>query len=157
MPAVTCMLQHGPVLAQGTDPTGLGKEAVLAWIAAAAGVNAVRTSGGESKGVIDRKPLKKGSSDGFGLGLVALCLTFCKPFLGGEQKHLDRLDAGYYAQHAYRWALLPFSADVALHACLHCVACTQHTYQTSVCLWPATSVGCTSASVPTAWSDVPYQ
>ncbi|KAL3133458.1 hypothetical protein ABBQ38_007321 [Trebouxia sp. C0009 RCD-2024] len=87
---------------KGTEPAGLGKEAVLAWIAAAAGVNTVRTSGGESKGVIDRHPLRKGCGDGFALGLLAMCLSFCKPFLGGEQKHLDRLDVGYYAQHAYR-------------------------------------------------------
>ena len=64
----------------------------------------MRTSGGESKGVIDRQPLKRGSSDGFTLGLLAMCLLFCKPFLGGEQKHLDRLDVQYYAQHAYRYA-----------------------------------------------------
>lgn len=103
---IACVRHHGTYISwwQGTEPVGLGKEAVLAWIAAAAGVNTVRTSGGESKGVIDREPLKKGSSDGFTLGLLAMCLLFCKPFLGGEQKHLDRLDAGYYSQHAYRCA-----------------------------------------------------
>lgn len=87
---------------QGTEPAGIAKEAVLAWIAAAAGTSTVRTSGGESKGVIERQPLKHGSSDGFTLGLLSLCLLFCKPFLGGEQKHLDRLHASYYTDHAYR-------------------------------------------------------
>ena len=93
------------LLAQGTEPAGVAKEAVLAWIAAAAGTSTVRTSGGESKGAVDRQALKHGSGDGFMLGLLGLCLLFCKPFLGGEQKHLDRLDYAYYTQHAYRCAL----------------------------------------------------
>lgn len=115
-----CVMHNGICLSwwQGTQPVGLGREAVLAWIAAAGGVNTVRTSGGESKGVIDREPLKKGSSDGFTLGLLAMCLLFCKPFLGGEQKHLDRLDVGYYSQHAYRYACCTECLDVCAHVCL---------------------------------------
>ena len=107
---------------------GLGKEAVLAWIAAAAGVNTVRTSGGESKGVIDREPLKRGSSDGFTLGLVSMCLLFCKPFLGGEHKHLDRLDLGYYTQHAYRYACTLCTDVLHMYACnILCIAAQQDT------------------------------
>ncbi|DBA74342.1 hypothetical protein WJX77_011104 [Trebouxia sp. C0004] len=87
---------------KGTEPAGVAKEAVVAWISAAAGTSTVRTSGGESKGAIERAPLKHGSSDAFSLGLLGLCLLFCKPFLGGEQKHLDRLDISYYSQFAYR-------------------------------------------------------
>lgn len=115
-----CVMHNGICLCwwQGTEPVGLGREAVLAWIAAAGGVNTVRTSGGESKGVIDREPLKKGSSDGFTLGLLAMCLLFCKPFLGGEQKHLDRLDVGYYSQHAYRCACCTECLGVCAHVCL---------------------------------------
>ena len=69
---------------------------------AIAGTSTVRTSGGESKGAIEKAPLKHGSSDAFSLGLLGLCLLFCKPFLGSEQKHLDRLDVSYYSQNAYR-------------------------------------------------------
>lgn len=86
------------------EPAGVGKEAVLAWLAAAAGISTHRTAGGESRGAIERASLKHGCSDGFVLGLLGLCLTFCKPFLGGEQKFLDRLDPSYYAAHAYRCA-----------------------------------------------------
>lgn len=89
-------------VAQGTDPAGIAREAVLAWVAAAAGTSTVRTSGGETKGAVEKQPLKHGSSDGFNLGLLGLCLLFCKPFLGGEQKHLDRLDVSYYTEHADR-------------------------------------------------------
>lgn len=91
---------------QGTEPAGVAKEAVLAWFAAAAGTATVRTSGGETKGALDRRPLKYGSSDGFMLGLLGMCLLFCKPFLDGEQKHLDRLSVSYYRDHANRSSLL---------------------------------------------------
>ena len=86
------------------EPAGVGKEAVLAWLAAAAGISTHRTAGGESRGAIERASLKHGCSDGFVLGLLGLCLTFCKPFLSAEQKFLDRLDPGYYSVHAYRCA-----------------------------------------------------
>jgi len=99
---MTHKVKQAPGILQGTDPAGVAKEAVLAWISAAAGTSTVRTSGGESKGAIERAPLKHGSSDAFSLGLLGLCLLFCKPFLGGEQKHLDRLDVSYYSQYAYR-------------------------------------------------------
>jgi len=99
---MTLEVKQAPGILQGTDPAGVAKEAVLAWISAAAGTSTVRTSGGESKGAIERAPLKHGSSDAFSLGLLGLCLLFCKPLLGGEQKHLDRLDVSYYSQYAYR-------------------------------------------------------
>lgn len=102
---------------QGTEPAGIAKEAVLAWISAAAGTSTVRTSGGETKGVIEKQPLRLGSSDSFSLGLLGLCLSFCKPFLGGDQKHLDRLEVAYYSQHAYRCSLLPAATDVLDKAC----------------------------------------
>lgn len=96
------------------EPAGAGKEAVLAWIAAAAGISTYRTAGGESKGAIDRAPLQHGCSDGFVLGLLGLCLLFCKPFLGGDQKFLDRLDPSYYSQHAYRCELTSPLPECAL-------------------------------------------
>lgn len=87
------------------EPATAGKEAVLGWIAAAAGVSTHRTAGGESRGAVERAALRHGCSDGFVLGLLGMCLLFCKPFLGGEQKFLDRLNPSYYVQHAYRYVV----------------------------------------------------
>ena len=99
---------------QGTEPAGLAKEAVLSWLAAAAGTATVRTSGGETKGALDKQSVRQGSSDGFMLGLLGMCLLFCKPFLGGEQKHLDRLSVSYYSDHAYRCDLLPYLLSLSV-------------------------------------------
>lgn len=52
-----------------------------------------------------------GCSDGLAVGTSALCLRFCRPFLGGEEKFMARLDPGFYSQQAFRHAALP----MALH------------------------------------------
>ena len=80
----------------------MGKEAVLSYIAASIGTSTSRASGGETKGALAAGAVQGSSSDGFVLGLLGMCLIFCKPFLGGEQKFLDRLNPSYYSQHAYR-------------------------------------------------------
>ena len=84
------------------SPKGLGREALLAWLAAVAGQCQSRTAKGEGKHVIDQDVLS-GVSDRLALGAMALCLSFCKPFLGGEDKFLDKLDPGYYVAQAHRW------------------------------------------------------
>ena len=48
-----------------------------------------------------------GCSDGLAVGTSALCLRFCRPFLGGEEKFMARLDPGFYSQQAFRHAALP--------------------------------------------------
>ena len=84
------------------NPKGLGKEALLAWLAAVAGQCQSRTAKGEGKHVIDQDVLS-GVSDRLALGAMALCLSFCKPFLGGEDKFLDKLDPSFYVAQAHRW------------------------------------------------------
>ena len=51
--------------------------------------------------------LGAGCSDGLAVGTSALCLRFCRPFLGGEEKFMARLDPRFYRQQAFRHAALP--------------------------------------------------
>lgn len=90
-----------PCSALQVSPKGLGREALLSWLAAVAGQCQSRTAKGEGKHVIDQDVLS-GVSDRLALGAMALCLSFCKPFLGGEDKFLDKLDPSYYAAQAHR-------------------------------------------------------
>ena len=53
------------------------------------------------QGVLDRSVLT-GISDRLALGAVMLCLNFCKPFLGGEDRFLERLDPCQYLSQAHR-------------------------------------------------------
>lgn len=100
------------VCTQGTNPKALGKEAVLAWLTAAVQAGQPRTSGGEGKGVLSPQALRAGSSDRFALGVAALCLRYCRPFLPKDAAAVDRLDRQhmarlgpeFYAQHAHRSA-----------------------------------------------------
>lgn len=48
-----------------------------------------------------------GCSDGLAVGTTALCLRFCRPFLGGEGKFMARLDPAFYHQQAFRHAAPP--------------------------------------------------
>lgn len=77
------------------------REAVVAWLAAAAGTGESRAAAGE-KGVLKQSAVKKGCSDGFAVATTALALQFCRPFLGGEDKFLQRLDPEYYQQASFR-------------------------------------------------------
>ncbi|KAK9839472.1 hypothetical protein WJX81_004216 [Elliptochloris bilobata] len=76
------------------------REAVLAYLWALVGLNERRTAGGE-KGVLNREATS-GCSDGLAVGATALCLRFCRPFLGGEDKFMARLDPAFYRQQAFR-------------------------------------------------------
>ena len=58
--------------------------------------------------------LVAGCSDGLAVGTSALCLRFCRPFLGGEDKFMSRLDPAFYRQQAFRHAALP----MIVHHCL---------------------------------------
>ena len=72
------------------SPPGVGREAVLAWCAAAAGALASRASGGD-KGALEPAAIVGAGSDAFGLGAAGLALRLCRPFLGGGSKWLPRL------------------------------------------------------------------
>lgn len=103
-------LSERVVRLKGTNPKALGKEAVLAWLTAAVQAGQPRTSGGEGKGVLSPQALRAGSSDRFALGVAALCLRYCRPFLPKDAAAVDRLDRQhmarlgpeFYAQHAHR-------------------------------------------------------
>ncbi|KAK9823993.1 hypothetical protein WJX72_006841 [[Myrmecia] bisecta] len=84
------------------DPAKTGREAVLAWLAALAGANEVRAEAGEGRNVLNGAAIMKGASDRVMVGATATCLRFCKPFLGGQAKHLVHLDPKYYATQAHR-------------------------------------------------------
>ncbi len=45
-----------------------------------------------------------GCSDRLAVGATAVCLRFCRPFLGGDDKFMARLDPAFYHQQAFRWA-----------------------------------------------------
>ena len=93
-------------------PATAPREAVLAWIAAAADAMAPRASCGD-KGALEPGAVVGTASDAFALGVSALCLRLCRPFVpaasaGGHQqdqqaaaaalaKALPRLDPAYYA------------------------------------------------------------
>jgi hypothetical protein len=49
-----------------------------------------------------RAPARAGCSDRLALGGAALCLRFCRPFLGGEAKFMARLDPAFYEEQAFR-------------------------------------------------------
>lgn len=53
--------------------------------------------------------LVAGCSDGLAVGTSALCLRFCRPFLGGEDNFMARLDPDFYRQQAFRRAVLPMT------------------------------------------------
>ena len=74
-------------------PGGVGREAVLAWCAAAAGALASRAAGGD-KGALEPAAVVGAASDAFGLGAATLALRLCRPFLGGGDKWLPRLGGG---------------------------------------------------------------
>jgi len=47
-------------------------------------------------------PARAGCSDRLALGGAALCLRFCRPFLGGEARFMARLDPAFYQEQAFR-------------------------------------------------------
>ena len=80
-------------------PPSAPREALLAWLAAAAGGLSSRASGGD-KGALDVAALEGGASDSFALGVVSLALRFCRPFLDPSDKTLAHLDPAYYTTAA---------------------------------------------------------
>jgi len=83
-------------------PATAPREALLAWIAAAADALAPRASGGD-KGALEPGAVAGTASDAFALGLSALCLRLCRPFSAaaaptpsGRAAALSRLDPSYY-------------------------------------------------------------
>ena len=58
---------------------------------------------------VSRVHMVAGCSDGLAVGTSALCLRFCRPFLGGEEKFMARLDPGFYRRQAFKHAALPMT------------------------------------------------
>ena len=85
------------------QPRNAGREALLAWLATAVNCNAVRASKGESRAVLDPEIFQKGSSDGFSVGLTALCLRFSQWLHKRDlTRHLGLLQPSYYAANPFR-------------------------------------------------------
>ncbi|GMH45929.1 hypothetical protein BSKO_13893 [Bryopsis sp. KO-2023] len=91
MRVVKCKHPRGPQI---------GREAVLTWLSAVATMAETRTKGGERQSL-----LKSGgtSSDAYTLGALSVALRFCRPFLKGEEKFLQRLDARFYENEKHRF------------------------------------------------------
>ena len=88
------------------QPKNSGREALLAWLATAVNRNAVRASKGEHRAVLDPAIFQQGSSDGFSVGLTALCLRFSQWLQKGDlERHLGLLQPSYYAANPFRWEL----------------------------------------------------
>ena len=79
-----------------------GREAFLAWLWAAAGACEARCAGGDKGALREGLASPTAPSDGSALGLTALALRLCRPFLSGQDKHLARLDPAFYRTEAYR-------------------------------------------------------
>ena len=85
------------------QPRNSGRETLLAWLATAVNRNAVRASKGEGRAVLDPGIFQKGSSDGFAVGLTALCLRFSQWLHKGDvERHLGLLQPSYYATNLFR-------------------------------------------------------
>lgn len=92
------------------------REAVVAWLAAAAAVNVDRITAGERG-----RALMPASNDNYALSLVAVALRFCRPFvsgfLEGQPKFRDvltkHLSPDYYTRAAHRLPGLEKEATLA--------------------------------------------
>jgi ubiquitin-protein ligase len=92
------------VLERVAKQKGPALEAVLAWLAAAAAAGAPRTlAGGVHANPSAVAAARGATSDAFAVGVAALALRFCRPFLGGAPAQLARLLGG--APYAARWRL----------------------------------------------------
>jgi ubiquitin-protein ligase len=92
------------VLERIAKQKGPALEAVLAWLAAAATAGAPRTlAGGVHANASAVASARGATSDAFAVGVAALALRFCRPFLGGAPAQLARLLGG--APYAARWRL----------------------------------------------------
>jgi hypothetical protein len=84
-----------------------GREALPAWLAAAAAANEARADAGSylDRVLSARPALFEASSDGFALGALAVALRACRPFLATPAKQEDalrHLAPAFYAAHAHR-------------------------------------------------------
>lgn len=86
-------------------PKQSGKEALLAWLSAAVNKNNVRAAGGEGRGVLGLRAVLDGSSDGFAVGLTALCLRLTAWLQKDDlRKHVGLLGCEFYALNPHRSA-----------------------------------------------------
>ena len=72
------------------------REALVAWLAAAASACGSRASRGD-KGALDAAATLASASDAFALGATGLALRLCRPFLEPDEKWFSRFDPSYYA------------------------------------------------------------
>ena len=92
------------VLERVVKQRGACMEAVLAWLAAATAAGAPRAQAGGVHGTLTVSPAaRRATSDAFALGLTALCLRFCRPFLDGAPKPLNYIQTGTVDVLARRW------------------------------------------------------
>ena len=92
------------VLERVVKQRGACMEAVLAWLAAATAAGAPRAQAGGVHGTLTvSSAARRATSDAFALGLTALCLRFCRPFLDGAPKPLGYIQAGGVDTLARRW------------------------------------------------------
>lgn len=85
------------------QPKNAGREALLAWLAAAVNNCQLRASRGEGKHVIDHFLLRETGSEGFPVGLTALCLKFSQWLQkDGLTRHLGLLLPSFYVQNPFR-------------------------------------------------------
>eukprot|EP00887_Chlorella_sp_A99_P001442 scaffold8.g1442.t1 len=97
-------LKGGPA-----EAAARGREVVPAWLAASLGSSAVRAEAGSylERVLHHRKALTEGASDCFMVGVTAVLLRFCRPFLASPDKQrgaLQHLHPSYYARHRHRLA-----------------------------------------------------
>eukprot|EP00803_Ostreobium_quekettii_P001409 evm.model.scf_992.6 EVM.evm.TU.scf_992.6 scf_992:30174-39528(+) len=87
-----------------------GREAVMSWLAAVATLGESRTRGGERQAV---QSVMGTQSDGFMLGALSVALRFCRPFMKGEEKFMQRLDPMYYLTNPFRVGGANFERSLA--------------------------------------------